>query len=609
MLNKINFMNSYSKVERFILIIITISLSLLIILPFIYIAQYNVPGASDDLFHGFNKIDKSYIDGIYYWYKNGYNGRFANAIFMLIPGRPFLELWFGKFFPMFIFFSFFSSILYFIKSIFNKIKKYELFIYSLIFMLFNIAFIPDIKQFYWYSGMTVYVIPGILYLFLLGFLFRNYNKKQNFIKTFIPFILIFLIIGSNENWMVIVFITNVLFFFNEIIEKKTILKSTYAILIWAVLCTLLMLLAPGTIHRIDSESNSVQNAQFIPSVLISIQYIGDYIINWFFKSGLFIAGIAIMFRFKTERVKHNILKAFSNIHIFLLFLFVIYIGVFIMLFSLGHLSAIRLRGIIPTFFVSVILFFGIFIRLSQTSIIKKLDFNLSTNNFLVLIIFALIVGASNSDNLKNVYNDIFTGNAEKQAKENVFVLDYLKNTKQTVLSIPQLKQRSKILYSFTVPEHDKGWQQWVVTQYFNKKKVSVDKTRKFKDFMKNNMWDNNEIVYENKKKNIIFQGHSVSNKISIPLTTLYQTKDSSIQFSASINVKNLEKGQLVFHAKPFWKGIPISKITNKTNKWINIKYIFKVPSKSNLKDKLNVYFLNTSNDTIQISNMKVVLWK
>lgn len=88
-INRILIKINYSKLENKILASIIFLLSLIVIGPFLYLAQYNVPGASDDLFHGFNMTDRSYFNSIYHWYKDGYNGRFANAFFMLIPGRPF----------------------------------------------------------------------------------------------------------------------------------------------------------------------------------------------------------------------------------------------------------------------------------------------------------------------------------------------------------------------------------------------------------------------------------------------------------------------------------------------------------------------------------------
>ena len=111
--------------------------SVVLIAPFLYISQYNVPGASDDFFHGFYLLEEGgYFSGVWEWYSSGYNSRYSNALFMQVPGRPFLSFGFGAVFPVISFSFLFVSIYSFVKAILPTKKNIEVVVFSLVIFTF-----------------------------------------------------------------------------------------------------------------------------------------------------------------------------------------------------------------------------------------------------------------------------------------------------------------------------------------------------------------------------------------------------------------------------------------------------------------------------------------
>ena len=150
-MNRSKFVNLLLFLSNNIHIILIVVVSLFVIFPFVFLTQYNVPGASDDLLH--------------VWF---------NAFFMQLSGRFFLESWFGKTFPILLFVGLFFAIFSLFQSHQKQTSKNML--YSLVLLAFFLAKTPDIHQFFWFSGSTVYVIPAIFYFRFISLQIKHLNK-------------------------------------------------------------------------------------------------------------------------------------------------------------------------------------------------------------------------------------------------------------------------------------------------------------------------------------------------------------------------------------------------------------------------------------------------
>lgn len=588
--------------EGNILFYLIILLCLFAIFPFIYLIQYNIPGASDDMAHGFLFIDKSYFDGIYTWYTKGYNGRFANAFFMQLPGRPFLNTGFGKVFPFFTFTCFFASIFYLLNSINGKINWKNNLFFSLLIFTYFLAFTPSVQQFYWYSGTTVYILPAIFYFVLLSLLIKNFNKKFSAFKLIIATLLLFFIIGSHENWMIIGLITVFFFIANSLLSKEKIIFSSYFILIWAIILASFVLFAPGTTHRMSGEGGVSGNADLWGSLCHSVLYSGSYIKDWFLNIGFVISFIGLIFLPQSKTVKSDTLKEYSNILLLIIAFAFIFISFFILLYSLGLHVKLRLRGILPGFFTSSIIIFYLARRLSMNSRISSLTDKISKNANYIIIITGLVLGISSSPNINNAYTDIFSGNAKEASQQILWLQNFINKSKEKELRIPQLNLKTKTLYLLSIPYPEDGWNSWTINTYFHKK-IILDTNITFEEFL----FINDPL---NSTKEVqLSPNRQYSPGFKISLDSIMESQKQSVLVRAKIknfaSITANTKCMLVFDCKPYWKGFYLKDLIKESD-FINFQ--LKIPDIENPPTRvLKVYFYNPGNDTVIISKMDVKL--
>lgn len=472
----------YTQKEKILLFLIVV-LSFFGILPFLLLCQYNVPGASDDLWHAMNMTNRSYFDAIWRWYYlDGYNGRYANAFFMLIPGRIFMKSWFGVVFPISVFISMFLSIWYMMRAVVPKETKLS-WIFAMILLTFMVAAAPHIIQFYWYSGATVYVVPTILFFLLLGMLIR-YFEDLNAIRIVILAILLFFITGSNENWAIVSMLTVFMFVFNQLLSKKLTTKQ-WIVCGLTLLFFVMIIFAPGSSRRLAAEPaiSTRPNADLTGSLVMSVFHIAEYCNKWFLNFG----SILLLFgAFLFNRVyKRNVL---SKVHIVLLgalFLLILFSGILILLFSLGHFEPIRQRGLMPIFMAEIPLAILITVRLGE-KIREKTTCIIQVPTYIqyCILLVGLIFVISSSVNIRNAYSDIISGNAKSDAEENLWMQNYLMTSEDDVISMPQFQHKSKTLYYLPIPTKNPSWDHWLVTTYFHKKEITIDNTISMDEFRK-----------------------------------------------------------------------------------------------------------------------------
>lgn len=456
---------------------------LLAIFPFLLLCQYNVPGASDDLWHAMNMTHRSYFDAIWRWYYlDGYNGRYANAFFMLIPGRIFMKPWFGVMFPIFVFVSLYASLWYMLRAVLPKESKIA-WIVSFVLLAYMVSVAPHVIQFYWYSGATVYVIPAILYFLLLGMLIRYFdNPKVIHIVAFA--FLLFFITGSNENWAIVSFLTMFMFAINNLLQQKLTARQ-WIVCGLTLLFFVMIIFAPGSSRRLAAEPaiSTSPNADLVGSLGMSIFHITEYCNKWFFNIGAMLLFCGCFLFDRTY--KRPVL---GNVHVILLialFFIILYSGILVLLFSLGHFEPIRQRGMMPIFMVEFVLFALIIVKAGETwrkTTSTKVTVPTFIQYFILLI--GLVFVISSSTNVKNAYSDIISGNAKLDAEENLWVQNYLMNSEEEEITIPQIQHKSKTLYYLPIPTKNPSWDHWLVTTYFHKKNIYVDTSMTMEAFRK-----------------------------------------------------------------------------------------------------------------------------
>ncbi len=151
-----------------------------------------------------------------------------------------------------------------------------------------------------------------------------------------------------------------------------------------------------------------------------------------------------------------------------------------MKFSLGHFVEIRERGLISIFIVDFFLLILIFSRI--LSAVRLRDF--SANTKYVVLLIGLLFCFAESGNFKKASIDLLTGTAKQDAEENLWIQDYLMNSQETEIYMPQFQHKSKTLYFLSLPLDETSWEHWIATTYFHKKKILVDNSLKMDEFRK-----------------------------------------------------------------------------------------------------------------------------
>lgn len=460
------------------ILIATAILGVIILLPFIVISFYNVPGASDDMHHSFFYSQRSYLSGIWDWYFDGYNGRFANSLFMLFPGRPFMNVYFYKIFPIAIIVFLLASSYYFFNAL-NK-NKVENLVFSLVLVGFFFLFSPAIVQFYWYSGATVYTIPLIFYFLLLGLFFRYFNFKRNILFYVASPILLFLLIGSHENWGIITFLSVLLFFINSVLKGEKISKSSKILLISSFVLLVAVIFSPGTFHRLAAERSIHEDSSLLSSMYYSFQYSWSAIVKYFLNLPfLFLLFGIFFYKNSKDRVSYFSEKLLTVKVIVLLL--ILFSGCLIVLYSFGN--SFRIRGVIPNYFTAILCIMSIVCIIKNFGFAKKIMFPKSISYSCLLV--GLFLGIATSTNLKNVTEDIFTGRAKKESLEVLWLYNYIKTSNDKVVYVPRPNETTKTLYWFKVPTTKKSWTHWVVSTYYGKS-VLADDTQTLEDFILTN---------------------------------------------------------------------------------------------------------------------------
>ncbi|MDD2634990.1 MAG: DUF6056 family protein [Bacteroidales bacterium] len=590
MASSLNKSKLFNYISENIYSIILVFFCLFVIFPFVFLTQYNVPGASDDLLHGWFKADKSYFDGIWSWYSGGYNGRFANAFFMQIPGRFFLNVWFGKVFPLFLVSTLLLSIFFLFQAYSKKSSVRNNLFFSTILISFYLAITPDIHQFYWFSGATVYVLPAIFYFFFLGMQIRAIETNLSVWQVILNILLLFFIIGSNENWMIIGFITSVLFFINPILLKKRPSKGQIWILVFTVIFVLLVVFAPGTTFRMTMEGAETENADLFASLGLAAFNIFGLLENWFLNWGSIIAMFGLLVIVSHDSKQNNVLSPFSNKFMFYLLFILIFAGIFIIMFSLGHFLPLRVRGVVPTFFTCTIILIFLIRRLGQNEKLKSKITFFSRKSGLFILSIGMLLIFSSSSNVKNAYIDIFSGNAKEAAEQSIWVQNYIKNSSEQELYIPQLNRKTLTLYTFYIPENPNGWYHWSTAIYFKKKIITTDYNYTLDEFIRIKSNPNGVLI--NSESNFC----SISDFLISDITKKDLPK---IRVKANVyEISPESEAMLVFESDPLWKGFFINEIKDDEG---NIDFTWDFPLDSTFNtDILKVYLFNSNNDIVLV---------
>jgi hypothetical protein len=389
-----------------ILLFLILVISSIGILPQIYLLQYTFPIFDDYTY-------KLYVDKYGFWeaqqvWYYQWTGRYTGTFFLSLFTISF------EFYSVFLLatvLTLFSSITIAIKYFF-KINLYKSVVIALCFLTYIINTLPDVKEgLYWLSASVIYILPLSLFpFFLIAFEKANTLKKyQKMIYSVISAILLFLLIGFNESFSVILLINLLVYIIARIIISKQINYASIIILISGFVGFLILVLAPGNIERRNLTVTMNLLKATIYSPYLSIHQLS----NWLFSTPI----ILLCFVFYLTSIQ-TIKKFIYNNSLFIHFKWnLLQLGIsiiacnFLILYGIGSLPPGRMIDGMYVYFLFMIL-------LIFQKIIIQFDINIQRYNIPIIII-PIIISLSfvGSVNFQNALFDILSDDAKEYHQE------------------------------------------------------------------------------------------------------------------------------------------------------------------------------------------------
>lgn len=415
---------------------------LLIVVPFFLISFYSVPSA-DDYETARESLKRGYITyQIDHW--TDWNGRYTSTA---IQSAPLLMNFVIYGIIPFILFGLFIHATYLLlrnTCLLDKLQKMQVLLAALFLLAIYCLSIPITSNFYWLSGSATYFLPTILFLYLLSVLYKViYKGIKSFALTLIGSFLIFFIVGTSETAMLLLDIFLLVLFLIYILYRRKINWSLVAFETISFISSLIVVLAPGNAVR---KSNFSGGGDISTAVIKSVGATIDFSHTWLFTDSILwlftvvLFGLAVILFGKYNKEKCGIL----SIHPLLALVFVplfTFVGFFVPYFSFGSYGPERTLALIQFVFVFSLLYV---ILVLAHYFVHKVYSNFSENVFSmvgfftgVLFFTGVFIVFSTNQNLRLVYNEIFSGKVSNFYDENKEIRDILISSSDKKVALPR----------------------------------------------------------------------------------------------------------------------------------------------------------------------------
>lgn len=405
---------------RYNILVPVIFLVAVVVFPFLFLALFSVPSADDyDMIA--SSIQNGYVQSqINQWFD--WNGRYVSTALQSAP--VFANFVVYSLFSLGLILGFIYSNFLLFGKFFNsiKFKKFLALFFGVFFFAIYAVNIPETSNFYWLSGSATYFLPIILFNFLLLNLYIVLKENR---KTFLNYIagslLVALIVGTSEVSMVALDVFLALVFLMSIFYgKKRIFNPLLFYGVIAFFASLLVVLAPGNLNRASRFTEKGSFADSLPTAVFSfIEYVHKWFFSdsylWLFFIVIFMASLIYFRKYSNDlfNVPPIIAVIFS--------VCIPIISFFVPNYTFNSNGPERTLALIQFIMLFSSLYFVISVARYFSQFIEKNSFYNSHDFTLLFFLLLLIFLLTNlfSSNVKNAYNDIFSGAFFHFYKENV----------------------------------------------------------------------------------------------------------------------------------------------------------------------------------------------
>ncbi|MBA3704651.1 MAG: hypothetical protein H0W84_01735 [Bacteroidetes bacterium] len=510
------------------------------------------------------------------------------------------------------------------------------FLLSIVFAFCFLNGMPTLSEgIYWMPGSITYHFANILTLYLainiLNITSSNFPASSTF-KKFVNYLLIFAICGLSETSMVVVDVLLTIFLLYDILSKKRIKTELLIYVLFAILCSLIVVLAPGNNVR-ESDFIDPNKHQFIFTIISSFKTAGRYISEWIFSLPLLISSAIIFVYYLVIPEKKIAGKR-------LIFLFLIVLGGFLLIacsflpafWSMASVPPNRTMNVAYWVFICVCLT-SIIILLNLVTLYLKPIQN-SNFKFVILLPLSALFFISNSPgNYSIAIKDILSGKAflfDKECRERD---TFLKESKDSICNVPVYSVFPRSIYNGSLETDEVIWWNYLSAQYYKKSEVRL--------FFKDPFYSDKYFInFENSENKRLLNQAALSDEVffSTPNSSVLAGADSYsatfIREVGTLKVENISditsshvtvllysidsvvNARIVLCIKDpegkeniFWAGKEIISTTYVKNKWIKEEGSFSIPSQFlEPKNLISVFIWNKGQSKIFIDNLQICIY-
>lgn len=440
-------------------------LCFLVIIPFVVIAYFNQP-SGDDFCYIAKAQNLGFWNAQIDWYI-GWSGRYlSSAILSLNPLRG-ENLYIYKLLPVLIIGGLYVSIVNLVSLFFERLIKKDILKVSAVILAVYLSIMPNISEgVYWFAGSITYQLSNIISVFLFYNIIKllRFNRVKN-----LGYAIVFtiLLMGTNETTMVIVdFVLGSIFFYKSISDKK-IHYQLLCIALVALLCSLVVALAPGNFVR---GGFFPEKHQLFSSVFNSFKSLIISTIKW---SPLLISLVYLFYNYLKKNVIGISSKLLNVNPILVLIVICVFslFGFFISYWSMGIPPPSRTVNIMCFYYIIGFIYITLIILFKFE--MKDKYFVLMNSNikyFLIVLVFGYLGRVSN---VRIVYADLLLGRAYEYDLELTERYKVIQSCQSDICQVLKLSNTPATLFVSDITTDAENWRNECYKSYFSEKEIVI----------------------------------------------------------------------------------------------------------------------------------------
>lgn len=394
------------------------------VLPFLVLSFYTFPNLED---YAESIIPEVWwhVKFLYLTYDGRYFASFLFAAFNPLKFKSFLGY---QFIPFSLIILLFFSLFLFIKAYLKKSGfLLTLLLSSIVLVLFLLNNPSPSYSFYYMISSYVYLMPSILFIFLMVFLKWFYETRISYIRSFWGFLsalCIIAIAGSNEILLIPLAFVVVVF---SIFALKKSMVDVFLLWVAIVASFFIVLTSPGLLEDFELRIEPDRNLTFhFQSILKTVQFSHKKIILWLFDGVslwlilLFLVSILLL----NKDALHQSLPNFS---VKAIFSWVLFFGTTSLLIVFPYVWAAGDMAVEHYYQAFIIPYFYFHLGLVITTVLivnnltYKINFTLLNFPFqtlsLGLLLLTVLSVAIENNRINTAYKDWLSGTASAYSQE------------------------------------------------------------------------------------------------------------------------------------------------------------------------------------------------